>query len=449
MNVLSFMKLKFEYRFLIIYLIIGGLWILSTDWILKTLIQDIDYLSSVQTYKGGFYVLVTAAVFFVIIQQHLLKLRKAKNIAKESERLKTAFLQNISHEVRTPLNSIMGFSGLLADDMVASPEKIKDYTKIIFRNSTQLLSTINNVLEISLIESGHLQLVEERFDVNALMRELYETHQEDVQENVRIWLEVNHSDKRLEIFTDLHKLRQILENLLSNAVKFTHQGNIHFGYELKPDHIVFFVKDSGIGISQDFLNSIFDTFSQVDKGSKIPYGGTGLGLAIVKALVGMLKGDIGVKSTENIGSEFYVSLPIKPIKSMEESSYAVNVPLNLKALIVEDDPTSTMYLEEVLSEMNISVNAVKNGKKAIEFCINECPVDIIFMDLKMPVMDGIAATKLIRQKNKTVPIIVQTAFALEEDKRRAMDAGADDFITKPYSSEEIKAIIRKNLSKSK
>jgi signal transduction histidine kinase len=440
------MKLKFEYQFVIIYIILGGLWILSTDWILLSIIDDINVLSEIQTYKGWFYVTISALIFFLIIRSHLLKVRKAEQTVRESERLKTAFLQNISHEVRTPLNGIMGFSSLFSEDSSLSHEKVVLYSSIIYKNSLQLLSTINNVLDISLMESGQIKPNDEVFDLNTLMLDIKAKHSGDLNKETRFVLETPKNLSSLTIESDRNLIKQVLDNLVNNAIKFTHDGQVTFGYEKGESEIVFYVKDTGIGISTKYHKAIFENFSQADYGNSTLYGGTGLGLAICKSLVKILKGELRMQSEECKGSEFFVKIPCKITEyNIAKNEQTLVIPTNTTVLIVEDDQSNQDYLGELFKSQTVNTLYAGNGKEAIQLCAENPAISIVLMDLKMPVMDGIQATREIRQNFPEMPIIVQTAFALNRDKERAMKAGASGFIAKPYTKEDLFALMVKHL----
>lgn len=303
-------KLKFEIKITAIYFIIGSLWIIFSDRFVSHLTSDIYILSELQTYKGWFYVIITSVLFYLLLKSHLKKLRKAEQEAKESDRLKTAFLQNISHEIRTPMNGIIGFTELLGSDDISEEQKM-EYIKIIIKSSNRLLSIVDDVLAMSLLESGSIKANENHVSLNEMMDELYHLFNQQIGSNVELKLNKGLSDNLSEIVTDKVKLTQIMYNLLNNANKFTSSGHIHFGYKLKDKILEFYVDDTGIGIDNEDHNTIFQRFFKSGKKGTRFYDGVGLGLAICKGNVEILGGEIWLKSELNSGSTFYFTIPYK------------------------------------------------------------------------------------------------------------------------------------------
>lgn len=303
-------KLKFEIKIAVIYLIIGSLWIIFSDRFVRHISSDVYLLSELQTYKGWFYVIVTTILFYLLLKRHLKKLRKAEEDAKKSDRLKTSFLQNISHEIRTPMNGIIGFTELLKSDNL-SAEQREGFLKIIIKSSNQLLSIVDDVLAMSLLETGNIIANKSLFNLNELMDELYQLYKPLIRNEVNFELNKGLSEVLCEIITDKVKLRQIIYNLLNNANKFTTTGHIRFGYKLIDSTLQFYIEDTGIGIENEYLNTIFQRFSKsVKKGTEL-YDGLGLGLAICKGNVEILEGEIWVNSQLNTGSTFYFTIPYK------------------------------------------------------------------------------------------------------------------------------------------
>ncbi|MFA9392651.1 MAG: sensor histidine kinase [Prolixibacteraceae bacterium] len=303
-------KLKFENKFLLLYIFLGGCWILFSDHVVLLIVSDTETLSMLQTYKGWFYVLFTALIFFRIIKKHIVKLRNAELKAVRNDQLKTKFIQNISHEIRTPMNAIVGFSELMLDEESIEPETYQFYAKNIAGNSNQLLSIINNVLDISIIESGNIKLKKENIHLHPLIREVLGNLQSVLKEEVTLVYDFPENGEGVEIFTDRTRLQQILNNLIGNALKFTEKGQVSVGYTANKAEVLIFVKDEGIGISKDELSTIFNRFIQSSTGHK-NYGGTGLGLAISRELCTLLGGKIWAESELNKGTTFYLTLPLR------------------------------------------------------------------------------------------------------------------------------------------
>ena len=301
-------KIKFEYKITVAYAIIGGVWILFSDKLLLVFIGNSEGLTRMQTYKGWFYVIITALLFYSFLKRHLVKIREAEQKAKENERLKTAFLQNISHEIRTPMNGIIGFTGLLNNDDLSEEQK-KQYLEIITTSTNRLLKIVNDVIDISLIETGTDQSYEGRLHLNNFLDELYSSTMPLMKGEIELVMTKGLSDDLSIILTDEAKIRQVMNNFISNAIKFTDKGYIRFGYVLKDEMIELFVEDTGIGIAPSLHTKIFEAFHKADIGISKLYEGVGLGLAICKGNAELLGGKIWVKSELKKGSVFYLLIP--------------------------------------------------------------------------------------------------------------------------------------------
>lgn len=377
----------------------------------------------------------------------------AKSKAEESDNLKTAFLQNMSHEIRTPLNGILGFSKLLNEQDI-SKEEITEYTDIINQSGNRLLEIVNNVLDIAKIETGQIVVNNTSFPVISVIKDLYNFFATMAKaKNLQLNIVVSQELENLIVFTDISKISQILSNLINNAIKFTQEGNIDFGYEIKDNLIQFFVKDTGIGISKEHQLKIFERFAQVDLSITRGFEGAGLGLAICKGLVEILDGKIWVDSDLDKGSSFFFTIPLKQyltkIKNfINETDFTFDFH-SLKVLIVEDEITSFKYLMKILQNDKITVLHAVNGLEAIELVKNTPDIDLILMDIRMPVLDGFEATKQIKILKPDIPVIAQTAYAFSSEKERILKAGFNDYITKPIEYDKLLSIINKELSKAK
>lgn len=379
----------------------------------------------------------------------------AKEKVEESDRLKTEFLQNISHEIRTPMNGILGFSRLLNAKNI-SPGKKKNYINIIQNSGNQLLRIIDDILEISSLETKQVKLSETEVCLNDFLLNLFSIFDIKAKENkTPLYLKKGLSDVESTIFIDETKLNKILGNLLENALKFTNTGHIEFGYQLKNNSLEIFVKDSGIGINPGMHQKIFERFSQEEKELSKNVGGLGLGLSIAKENTELLGGKITLKSEKNKGATFFVVIPYKPVIPNTEISNSKipenkNKQYNHTILIVEDEEVNYLYLEALLQdEMNINCNILhaKHGKEAVEICKENTEIEIILMDLKMPVMNGFEATEIIKKLKPNLPIIAQTAYTTSEDKEKAFLAGCNDFISKPINTESFSLLLKNYLIK--
>lgn len=439
--------IKFEYKFLLVYLLIGGLWILFSDRFVQSLITDINILTTVQTYKGWFYVIMTGLLFYVYLNRYLLKIRKAEMKAKKSESLKSAFLQNMSHEIRTPMNGIIGFLELLKNENLSQEQRTR-YMEIVLKCSDQLLGVVNDVLDLSLIETGNITIEKENIRLNDLMDEVYSSHIKSFSDEVQLKLTMDENEFSTEIVGDSVKLKQLLDNLLSNARKFTSNGRVEFGCERQNEILRFFVKDTGTGIQPEQLERVFNRFERAEIETTKLTGGAGLGLAICKGIVSEMNGDIWVESEQGNGSTFYFTIPfvsVKQEKDIIQEELVQEVPiLNDCLLIAEDEDSNYQYLMEILEDFGIEIWRAKNGKEAVEMYQDNSNINMILMDIKMPVLDGYEATRKIRMFDSNVPIIAQTAFVLGDERIQALEAGCTDYIPKPFKKEEIYSIIRKH-----
>lgn len=379
------------------------------------------------------------------------KLKTALEKAMESDRLKSAFLANMSHEIRTPMNGILGFINLLNEPNLTKSQ-IDSYSKIINKSGYRLLNTINDIIDISKIEAGQMQVSETETCINKLLNELYSFHSPEAnQKGLSLFFSPSLSNEQANIITDSNKLHGILTNLVKNAIKFTEKGTISFGYLLKKNFIEFFVEDTGSGIPKNRIHAIFNRFEQADIEDVRVMEGSGLGLAITKAYVTMLGGEISVKSEEDKGSKFVFTIPyiqkseeevVEFVENIDTGSKEIN---KLNLLIVEDDEVSAELLKYTLEGIFKEITFVDNGKVAIETCRDNPEIDLVLMDIKIPIINGYDATKEIRKFNKDVLIIAQTAYAMPGDREKAIEYGCNDYITKPINETLLLEIINKLL----
>lgn len=372
------------------------------------------------------------------------ELIKAKEKAEQSDRLKTAFLHNISHEIRTPMNAIVGFSALLNEPDL-SGETQNSYLKIITDSSDQLLAIVNDIIEISNIEVGILKASYNEIDINNLLMLLYQQYTPRATEKgIELTLHTTLSGSKAVIETDSVKLNQILTNLLSNAFKFTRTGNISFGYKLEDDFLEFFVSDTGIGIQQDQFNKIFDRFYQVESSATRAYEGTGLGLSISKAYIELLGGKIWLSSQPGNGSVFYFTLPyVNKTQILSEMEKQSTSSAEKSVLIAEDDDNNFFLMKELLSDMNLKIIRASNGVEAVDAFKTGEKIDLVLMDIKMPMMDGYEAIRQILEKKPEARILAQTAYA--DDEVKAIESGCLGFISKPFIKDRFVSLVREYL----
>jgi len=381
------------------------------------------------------------------------ELQRAKEHAEESDRLKSAFLANMSHEIRTPMNGILGFSELLKDPELSGHDQ-QMYLSLIEKSGARMLNIINDIVDISKIEAGLIKLNIRELNVNDQFEYVFsffkpEVEAKGIKFSVRDFLPIRESF----IYTDREKMLAILTNLVKNAIKYTVEGTIEFGCFKKGDFLEFYVKDTGIGIPEGRHEAIFERFIQADIADKMARQGAGLGLSISKAYVEKLGGKIWVESREGIGSTFYFILPYHaaPGKIVNEEEFPDKKAgdtftpevAGLKILIAEDDETSEMLLAIVAKTLGRKILTARTGTDAIATCRDNPDIDLILMDIQMPVLNGYEATKQIRQFNKDVVIIAQTAYGLSGDREKAIEAGCNDYIAKPINTVKLLALIGK------
>lgn len=377
------------------------------------------------------------------------ELISAKERAEESDHLKTAFLHNISHEIRTPMNAIVGFSALLNEPDL-SVETRQSYLKIITESSDQLLAIVNDIIEISNIEVGIIKPHINEVDLNAILMKIYQQfNQKAVERAINFKLNTSLSGSKAMVQTDSVKLVHILSNLLSNAFKFTKIGKVLLGYKLIDGFLEFFVSDTGIGIQEDQYEKIFERFYQVESSASRAYEGTGLGLSITKAYVELLGGKIWLDSVPGDGTTFYFTVPYVQSKKkyLSEMESSVNSKENTSpeksVLIAEDDDNNFYLMKELLSDMNLRIIRASNGAEAVDAFKTGEKIDLVLMDIKMPIMDGYEATRQILETQPEAKILAQTAYA--DDEIKAIESGCMGFISKPFVKDRFVSLVKEYL----
>jgi len=381
------------------------------------------------------------------------ELIEAKEKAEESDRLKSAFLANMSHEIRTPMNGILGFADLLKEQEITVEDQ-QEYINIIKNSGVRMLNILNDIIDISKIESGMMEVDIKESNINEQIEYIYTFFKPEVKDKGMQLSYINSlPSKEAIIKTDREKIFAIITNLVKNAIKYSEKGSIEFGYNKKGEYLEFFVKDTGIGIAKGIQKSIFDRFVQADFADQQTIQGAGLGLSITKAYVEMLGGEIWVESEEGKGSTFYFTIPyntvpqeiiaIKNVVSWDKEDSQIK---KLKILIAEDDPTSEKLITKMVEKYCKEDLHVRTGVEAIAACRNNPDIDLVLIDIQMQGMDGYEATRQIRQFNKDVIIIAQTAFGLIGDKEKSIAAGCNDYISKPISKVLLTELINKHFN---
>lgn len=397
--------------------------------------------------------LYTGIMIYLLLSVFLLKFAikyyvSQKERAQKADKLKSNFLANMSHEIRTPMNGILGFAGLLKDSDL--PKEVQQkYIAIIEKSGIRLLNLINDIIDISKIESGLTEVEINDSNINEEMEYIHTFFNPEVEaKGMKLILKSYLPANECVVQTDKEKIFAILTNLIKNAIKYSEKGFIEFGCIKKGRFLEFHVKDTGIGISPDKHESIFERFVQVESDGNMTKHGSGLGLSITKAFVELLGGKIWLESTPGDGSVFYFTIPFKmkdneganikidKSKPMNESKYP-----KLNILIVEDDEPSAILLSTVLNQYSKKIDVVNSGVQAVEACRKDSSIDLVLMDIQLPVMNGYEATRKIREFNSNVIIIGQTAFGFSDDRIEAIKAGCNNYISKPVIKDQLLAMI--------
>ena len=367
------------------------------------------------------------------------ELKQAKALAEQSDKLKSAFLANMSHEIRTPLNAIVGFSGLLME--TTEQQEKEEYIKIIHINNELLLKLINDILDLSKIESGSVELQYEDFDLSEYFDDMV-TSMKQRMTNPGVRLIASNPYSGCKVRLDKNRIAQIMTNYVTNAIKYTRKGFIEMGYESKDEGIRLYVKDSGIGIPEDKKHKVFHRFEKLDEFAQ----GTGLGLSICKAIAESMGGYVGYESRYGEGSLFWAVLPcnveVQPLeKQLDSLTETPDIPERKTILVAEDIP-SNYRLVSALLEKRFDLIHAKNGREAVEIA-GSGRADLVLMDMRMPVMDGLTATAEIRKFDPEIPIVALTAHAFDTDQLAALEAGCNEYLLKPIDKTKLMAVLRK------
>ncbi len=399
---------------------------------------DVLVQASLVTSKEG-KPLCMQASFFDISERKIWEkeLIHAKEKAEESSRLKSAFLANMSHEIRTPMNGIIGFLNLLEEVDFTTEEK-KELVHIVNESGKRLINTINDIIESSIIEVGEIAINVDEINLSELMSKTYK-HFKPEADKKNLLIKINNKAEKLLIETDKNKLERILHELINNALKFAEKGSIEFGAELQESFVYFHVKDTGTGIWETQIEKIFHPFTQADMSLSRKHEGSGLGLYISKAYVEQLGGKIWINSIKNEGSSFFFTIPYNPVilsnaETKEKGKLNKdNFLAGQKILVAEDDPNSFHLLELSLKRFGAEIIHTVTGEDTIQSLLDNPDISLILMDIKMPGMNGLEVTRIIRNFNNDIPIIAQTAFAFLGDKKKAIEAGCNEYISKPIN----------------
>jgi signal transduction histidine kinase len=391
------------------------------------------------------------------------ELKFAKEKAEESDRLKTAFLENISHEIRTPMNAIIGFASLLSALDISNHEREK-YIARINKNCQVLLHLINDILDMSALQANQMVISKNEFSVDQILQDIYNETALELKElgleNIKLELVPNKNGRNFTVYSDPFRFKQVLRNLLGNATKYTEKGFIRFGYvplfdsnyDSEPSMLQFYVEDSGIGISQEKSDYIFQWFNKIDENPTKIYRGAGLGLYISRELVQLMGGKIWFNSKPYEGSTFYFTLPYfdtsetkvkKPRKKASvKTEHKRSFDWRKKViLIVEDEQNNFIYLSEIVKRNGANVLEARDGIQAVKLVKENPTISVVLMDLMIPEMNGYETTKKIKELRPNLPVIAQTAYTNAREKERSLEAGCDGYISKPFNPPELFELI--------
>jgi len=382
----------------------------------------------------------------------LIKINKelvlAKEKAEKADKLKTAFLSNMSHEIRTPMNVIIGMSQLIKRKSL-NKEKHDEYINTIIGKGNLLLNIINDIIDVAKIEANELTINQNECEIKSLINEIYLAFENNLKPNVKLNIDIPNEIDNLIILTDSLRLNQVLINLVENSRKFTNNGTITIGCYLNKNNIQFYVKDTGIGMPKDKLDIIFNRFRQIQETNTKEYAGAGLGLTISKKIVELLGGQISVKSELNIGSEFSFSIPLKKVNrelniTKKDIEFEKNWS-NKTIILAEDEEFNYIVLKELLEETQINIIRAINGKEVLDILEKNQKINLILLDIQMPIMSGYEVCPILKNKYKEIPVIAQTAYVMSEDEKHLLELGCNDIITKPIDFDEILEMINNNL----
>lgn len=397
-----------------------------------------DWVKKNHTYQEGEKVLLSIfSQLLVNVRlktslEHKLIVEKEK--AEAANRLKTAFLNNISHEVRTPINGILGFGSMLVEPGITQEEK-NEYYSVLQGSCNRLIQTITSFMDISLLTSGNMLVAKKKFSLNFFLKNIY-NHYRKKNKNSHVDLVFEWDSKRDDIFieTDEDLLKKLFHHVLENAFKFTNEGQVRMGYTCKEGILEFFVNDNGIGIDPAILRHIFEPFVQEDSRVSRGYEGSGLGLSISRGVAELLGGTLSLVSEKGKGTQVTVTFPLANMIYVNDKADRKDAECKEPVvLIAEDDPVNLMYMETLLRQADINCISVVDGKQAVEACSINTTIRVVLMDLKMPVMGGLEATRKIKKLRTDLAVIAVTAHAMKGDREAALDAGCDDYLSKPYN----------------
>ncbi|MBL0684415.1 transporter substrate-binding domain-containing protein [Aquimarina mytili] len=429
----------------------------------QSIIENWLYKKTIPFYKNPNFIIPITIIILIgffttilihfylgfIVKQRTKELKIAKDIIEKDNQLKMAFISNVSQEIKTPLDGILSFSELLTAPKLKTLEKTK-YINSIIHSGKQLVDSIDNILEISQLQTKQVELDEEETDLKETLETIHSVFEISARKNgILLIFHDNLKDNERFVIIDKSKFIKIINGIIDNAIKFTKKGAVLVSYIVQNQSLIVSIRDSGVGIDTSTTENIFKSFTKAENQISQKYGGLGLGLSIAKENTILMGGKLSFSSIPNEGSTFRIELPFHPIerpadivwdelKNLKDNQYVV--------LIVEDGEVNFLFLKMLLKKIktcDFIVYRAKNGKEAVQFCSKNQKIDLVFMDIKMPEMNGYEATKIIKKIRPELPIIAQTAYSTKEDIKKALEAGCKGFISKPIQYKHLKKVLRK------
>lgn len=436
-------KIRFELKIVSSYILFGALWILLSDTLINASFHDLQTRAAAQMYKGWFFILVTGFFLYAFIRKYVTINNKKEHYLRDNHRINQEFLQNISHEIRTPLNNIIGFTEILRKNTLNETEKV-EYLKIIQHSSYNLLLIVNDIIDISQIDSGISELREESTNLKTFFDDILVSFKEiAINKQFKFEYKCSLTDKESWILIDQSKAYQIFLSLLNHSFKSTKTGYIRITCSKNNDKLEFCIEDTGKKIPPEIVKAIFENDDRIKSRIHKINQGIGIGLSISKVYIDAMEGSIICDNDLIQGNRFILTLPYKPVEAPKKET-TNNKLINsnkTSVLIAEDNELNYLYLKELLHKYDFDVIRASNGKEAVDKCKSNSNIGLVFMDIRMPVLNGYEATEIIKHNRPNLPVIIQSAYAMEEDLEFGKNVGCNAYLTKPINSEKLYFVV--------
>jgi signal transduction histidine kinase/CheY-like chemotaxis protein len=438
-----FNNIRFEVKIVSSYILFGALWILLSDTFINTIFPDLQTRAAAQMYKGWFFILITGLFLYAFIRKYVTINNKKEHYLRDNHRINQEFLQNISHEIRTPLNNIVGFTEILRKNTLTENEKA-EYLEIIQDSSYNLLSIVNDIIDISQIDSGISELKEEPTNLKAFFNDILISFNEiAINKKFKFDYKCSLSDTESWVLIDQSKVYQIFLSLLNHSFKVTKSGYVKIQCYRNTNELEFCIENTGKSIPPEIVKAIFSNSDQIKSRIHKINQGIGIGLSISKVYIDAMQGSIKCDNELIQGNKFLLTIPYKPVNAPQEKTSKAKLLNNSKTtvLIAEDNELNYLYLKELLHKYNFEVIRAANGKEAVDKCKSNSNIGLVFMDIRMPILNGYEATEIIRHNRPDLPVIIQSAYAMEEDYEFGKNVGCNAYLTKPINSEKLYFVV--------